>query len=995
MSDGLAQNTVFCLKQDSKGFLWMGTWHGLSRFDGYQFVNFVKDFRDPNSISDNKINSIIETRSGEIWLGTRNGLDYYDQETNQFKAYYFANDDGELGDSYVQVVFEDHKGTLWVGTDKNGLNRFDRQTGKFHAYKNDPSNDTSLSNNSVSGIVEDAGGFLWIATADGLNRFDPLTERFVRFGARDDEKGLSNSNIRSLTLDSAGMIWLATQRGLNKLDPAISKFTKYLADTSSSGKLSSNNVFSVFQAKNGTIWVGTESGLDRLSPDGNVFENYKYDPGDIESLTEGFVYSITEDRSGQLWVGTSVGGLSKFNQRGTRFEKYRHVASDPSTIGDEDVYALLEDKQKGLWVGTVKGLYYRSRPEGGFENFRGIREYTRALYETRDGVIWIGTTARLRSYDPRTGVVTDFQYDPNKPNEVGFMMIYEDHDGKMWLAASNDELCTFDRSTGKFQKFRNGPNRAGMTSVNKILAILQDRLGQMWIGTRGGVYQFDPATENFRAYKNNESDPDSISSSPVGAIYEDKSGTLWFGTSGGGLNRFDRNTEKFEHFTVREGMPIDNVYEILEDDIGHLWLTTDRGLARFNVEKRQFRTFDVNDGLTYDEFNDKAAFKNSDGEIYVGGSNGFVKFDPRMMVDSVGTPPVYVTDIRILEQPLNNGQNVVQMKHLDLSWRDYVVSFDFTALDSTDPKKLQYQWKLEGFDPDWINGGTRRTATYSNLPGGDYVLKAKATNVDGVWGDEFVLLNIHVQPPFYLTGWFITLVVIAAAALIWLAYRYRISQMRAISEAQTKFTHQLITSQEAERKRIAAELHDGLGQSLVIIKNRAMLGLSKGDDKDRVVRELGSISESASQALDEVREITNDLRPQLLDRLGLTKAIGAMLKKYAGVIDVKSEIDAIDGLFAEGDEISIYRIIQESLNNVIKHSNASNAEVKVKHLEKRVRIEITDNGKGFDPQSLPAEKRSFGLTGLRERAQLLGGELVIDSQIGSGTKISVTFQTGG
>ena len=258
-----------------------------------------------------------------------------------------------------------------------------------------------------------------------------------------------------------------------------------------------------------------------------------------------------------------------------------------------------------------------------------------------------------------------------------------------------------------------------------------------------------------------------------------------------------------------------------------------------------------------------------------------------------------------------------------------------------------------------------------------------------VWNNEGAVLRIVVRPFFYQTWWFISLLVFALATFVWWLYYTRVSRLRAIADAKTLFSRQLIESQETERKRIASELHDGLGQNLVIIKNRAVLGIKKGDDKERVAKEFNNISESATQALDEVREITNNLRPQLLDRLGLTKAIHAMLKKVSDVVEIESEIDSIDNLFNESEEISVYRIIQESLNNVIKHSNAANAMVKIKRTESQILVTIADNGKGFDTANLNS---GLGLVGLKERAQLLNAEFLIESKIGKGTAIQVEIR---
>jgi len=586
--------------------------------------------------------------------------------------------------------------------------------------------------------------------------------------------------------------------------------------------------------------------------------------------------------------------------------------------------------------------------------------------------------------------------DPNHPAAFGkgfISKIYQDRDGFLWLGTKSQGLYKLDKRAQKLTHFQHYPNNPNSLSDNSIRAILEDSSGSLWLGTGGGLDQFDKRTEIFSHLKHEPGNHKTPSADKISAIYEDKNRTLWIGTSFGGLNRFDRQTGIFTYFTEREGLPDNQVYDIFADEQSHLWLSTDKGLARLNQATNRFRNFDVNDGLTHNEFNHKAAFKSANGEMYFGGFNGFVRFNPQDFADSDFQPPIFLTDIRVLEQPLKTERNITELTALNLSWRDYVVSFEFAALDFTDPKKLQYQWRLEGFDTDWIHGGTRRTATYTNLSGGAYVLKVRATNVDGVWTEAALNLKINVTPPFYRTFWFLALVALAIGVLCWLVYRNRINQLRKISEAQTRFTQQLITSQEAERKRIAAELHDGLGQNLVIIKNRALLGLNKGDDQQRVARELGSISESASQALEEVREITNNLRPQLLDRLGLTKAIKALCKKVSGVIEIESEIDSIDNLFSEIEEISIYRIVQESLNNIIKHSNASDAIVTIKRDDRKVSITIEDNGQGFDVGNVKSSGGGLGLVGLTERAQLLGGELVIETKLGEGTKIHVKVQS--
>ncbi len=1000
--DGLSQNTIIAIHEDRKGFLWVGTTNGLNRFDGYRFFVYKSDIQNARAISNNYITAIYETRSGDLWIGTNKGLSRYDPAIDGFHSFtYNENDANSLGNDEVRTLYEDRDGTFWVGTE-GGLHRFNEAANNFTNY------DASLfSARGFRGIAEDLSGGFWVGASNGLNRFDRQTGKVFKETRADhiSPNAPINNSVRTMIADRSGMIWIGVlDGGLTKFDPGSERVSRYVADKNRPGSLSDDAIRTLCETSDGTVWVGTGTALNRYSSENDGFTHYKHDPKNLRSLSEGDIPSIAEGRNGQLWVGTSVGGLNKLNGRADRFQRFRHDPDNPNSLLDDYyIHSIWEDENRVVWIATQhSGLNKLDLTTGRFSTVKTLGdpkgsavELVSTIHQDRTGAFWLGTPYKgLLNFDRDTGQFKAYRNDPDDPYSLQGHLIYsvaESRSGSVWLGTGKG-LSRFDRATGRFKLYPFGVNEGGRLMGNSVWLVFEDSYGFVWISTNLALNRFDPATERFITFCPNPDDTSSIRQGlQIDSIAEDKNGNLWMG-SDGGLSEFVRASETFRHFAEVDGLPSNNIASVLIDDAtGNLWLGTGKGLTRFDPETKAVRTYDVADGLTHSEFTPQATFKDKKGDMYFGAIRGFVKFNPRDLTDSDFKPPVYLSDIRIFEQPARFDQNISELKAIDLSWRENVVSFDFAALDFTDPKKLQYQWKLDGFDENWINGGTRRSATYTNLSGGEYVLKVRATNVDGIWGDEMVNLIVRVQPPFFRTVWFWSLVAMAIGILILLAYRYRIGQLRAISEAQTRFTWQLITSQESERKRIAAELHDGLGQSLVIIKNRAMLGLNKRDDNERVAKELGSISESASQALDEVREITNNLRPQLLDRLGPTKAIAAMLKKYVGVMDIKNDIDQIDDIFSENEEISIYRIVQETVNNVIKHSNASNAKVKIKRLENRVLIEIKDNGKGFDPQSLPKEKRSFGLTGVRERAQLLGGELVIDSQIGVGTKVSVTF----
>jgi signal transduction histidine kinase len=297
---------------------------------------------------------------------------------------------------------------------------------------------------------------------------------------------------------------------------------------------------------------------------------------------------------------------------------------------------------------------------------------------------------------------------------------------------------------------------------------------------------------------------------------------------------------------------------------------------------------------------------------------------------------------------------------------------------------MRFRYRLEGLDDRWTEAGNRRAANYSYLPPGDYTFRVVAANSDGVWNEAGASLHIVVVPPFWRTWWFFSLTAAMLGAAAVMIYRRRVSHLHRKHAEQEAFSRQLIESQERERKRIAAELHDSLGQSLIIIKNRALMGLSRPDDQARAIAQMEEISSAASQSIAEVREIARNLHPYQLDRLGLTKAIESIVKKASASCDIgfSMEIDDIDGALSKESEISLYRIVQESINNIMKHAEATSARVSIARNDSGIEVRIEDDGKGFQTS---VERRGFGLIGIAERAKMLGADFDIQSQPGKGT----------
>jgi len=472
-------------------------------------------------------------------------------------------------------------------------------------------------------------------------------------------------------------------------------------------------------------------------------------------------------------------------------------------------------------------------------------------------------------------------------------------------------------------------------------------------------------------------------------------GSLWIGTTEG-INLLDSSRRAFTHITEKEGIPNNTIYSILDDQDGNLWVSTDKGIFRFTPRTREIRDFDINDGLQGNEFNGGAGFKSASGEIFFGGVNGLNAFFPEQFRDSSYNAPVVITAFKVFDRQRKGFQNAHKVR---LSWRESVFSAEFAALDYSAPQRNRYKYKLDGFDSDWTYSGSRRIAIYTNLDPANYVLRIRGTNSDGVWSTEEAVLPIEIIPPLWRRWWFVTIEVAILAYLVAWEYKRRIAGLTRARILQENFSRRLIESQEAERKRMAAELHDGLGQNLLVIKNYALLGLSARDEISAVTQ-LNEISATASLALDEVREIARALRPYLLDRLGLTKALESMCKRAASssAIQFSIEIDPVDKLFSSENDINLYRIVQESVSNVLKHSLATEAQIQITRETSRVVIRVEDNGMGFNVAQgtgVAPDHNGFGLTGIAERARILGAKHNVRSAPGKGTKVFLEIPLAG
>jgi signal transduction histidine kinase/ligand-binding sensor domain-containing protein len=1055
IQDGLSQNAGLAIFQDSRGFLWIGTQDGLNRYDGYSFTVFKHDAGDPASISHNSVLSIAEDDDGFLWFGTwGGGLNRYDPAAETFTAYRnLPRDPASLSHDTVTSILQDSSGALWVGT-LGGLDRFNPTINGFDHFRYSPNDPASLSSNVISVIFEDSRRQLWIGTGalalpgSGLNRFNPSTGKVTRFQHNDqDPTSLTSNNISAIQEAPDGSFWIGTGgyslpgNGLDLFNPQAGTAFHYMYDGQIEDTLSSNNISSLWGDHDGTLWIGTRTGgLNRMDfARSGHFTRYQHDPYFPDSLSGDDVWSLFMDRSGVLWIGTAHSGINKLPATSGQFSLYRNNPSNPNSLGTNTIGAFSEDRYGNLWIGTWGGGLDRFDPRRGqFEYFRHdpadpaslSNDLVMTVYADSRNVVWAGTLGGgLNRIEPATGEISHYLHDGRDSTSLAddnVAVIIPDGAGGLWLGTFGG-LSHYDPVTDTFanyvRNFADNPSNPASLSENKVVSLyLDESENVLWIGTwGGGLNRLDlkdplstlPQLAPFRTYRYNSDDPASLSEDSVWSIQESADGFLWLGTQSG-LNRFDPATQTFKRYTEKQGLPNDSVLGILKDNQGCLWLTTNNGLAKFDPLTGKSITYDESDGLQSNEFNSNAYFRSRDGTLYVGGINGFNAFDPEDIRPNPVPPPVAVTRFEIFNEP--QTLDLSGATPIRLNYQQDFITFEFAALDFRAPQQNRYAYMLEGFDKNWVQTEDRRYATYTNLPGGEYVFHVKASNSDGVWNAIGVSIPVIVTPPVWEMWWFQSMGGVALAALTALGFRWRLSTIRrqktALEEQvairtlelqrqieQTQNAEQALAekaAQEAvtvERTRLARDLHDAVTQTLFsasliaeVLPDLWSMSQTEGQKRIEELRQL------TRGALAEMRTLLVELRPNALTEIPLPDLLRQLCESLIGRarLPIQLQVRGARRLLPDV-QIAFYRLTQEALNNVVKHAKATQATVTL-NMNEPVCLSIVDNGSGFDPATVPPDH--LGLKIMRERAEAIGAELSIYSEPGEGTQISITWTPG-
>ncbi len=1013
LEEGLSQSSVHAILQDRRGFLWFGTEDGLNRYDGRTFKVFKPNPEDPFSISDRWINALYEDRAGNLWVGTRlGGLNRYNPQTERFVHYTHdpsdpvgmgeSSDPASLSSNTINAIYEDERGIIWVGTE-DGLDWLDTTAGVVTHVRSNPDSPSTISGDEISAIVGDANGNIWVGTkGDGLNRYLTQSHSFVRYPISTvGRERICSARITSIAADANGMIWIGTLNGLSRLDPRDGTAQCLQNNPSRDTSLIDNQIHSLFVDSAGNLWVGSAHALELYLGVTGEFLHFVHDHAISDSLSAESVLSIYEDRGGVLWIGAYGGGLNKREPTEDRFALFRNDKDNPASLSSNFVFPIHVDARGRVWVGTFGGGLNLFDPStGDFSHIRHDPENPNSLagdqvwsiFTDSDGQLWVGTNNHLSKLNPITGDAQNYPADAIQAWPGTVYAMAEDASGQMWLGTENG-LGRFDRTRGLFQP-------EGLVGFNgRVQALWLDKSSNvLWFGTlESGLFRYDLNTREVKRYHTASGASGNISHNTVYAIYRDTKGTLWIATGGGGLNRFNAATETFEAFTEKDGLANSVVYGILEDNDGALWLSANHGLSRFIPSFRAFQNFYISDGLGSMEFNPNGYARSQDGTLYFGSSNGLNVLRPENISDSKYVPPVALTSLTIDGESITADTPPEAIESITLQAPQNSFEFEFVALGYTASQRNQYAYKLEGFDKDWRYLRDKYDGRYTNLPGGSYTLLLKASNSDGVWNNKPLAISVTVIPPFWEATQFRLSLGLGLGLLTLGAYRLRLRQaenrnreLESLVKARTSEMEKLFerTKELAvveERNRLARDLHDSAKQKAfaALAQLGTVNGLPQGSPAAH--RHLLEAEDLVAEVIQELTFLIQEMHPAALMEKGLPTTVREYVFEWENRNDIATDvrIEAPRPLDLKVEQ-AIYRVIQEALANVARHSQASRVDVELAYRPDRIEVVIADNGRGFDSQS---GLSGLGLRSMRERVESVAGKIKFDSQTGVGTRI--------
>ena len=1037
IEDGLPHSRVREVYQDSTGWIWIGTVGGLSRFDGISF----KTYQLGNSPDDETLPSIIcfwEDSDSRLWIGTEgDGLVRYDRKLDQFVQFVHHDSSSNcISSNQVNSITADSSGIMWIATNR-GLNRFDPVTGEFQWIQHHGNSSSYISSDTINKVFVDRDNRLWIGSVGGLDYMDTQSGQVTQFDLFSNAQldPVPGKIIQDLSQDERGNILVASYYcGLFVIDPTLSKAINILPDPE---YRRSYLVRSVLPEKNGELWLGTRGGLYFLDRDYRVTAHYANSLEDESSLGHNSISDIFRDRTGDMWIATRS-GVSYANMRSMAFKYYGARTGNNRYLNDPEVYTICQ---------------------------------------SADGKIWLGTEAGgINILDKQSDRFTYLTHDENNENTISsnsIKAILQDKQGNFWIGSFLGGLDYFRVKENRFTHYTHDPNNNNSLINNTVWTLHEDRNGFIWIGTDKGVQRFDPASQRFIRYKNG------LKNHPIHIIYEDRSGNIYFGSnynelvvmkpdstqksfdiaarviledsksriwigseSNNGLIQFDYSEGIVSNYKTSDGLPSNQIFGILEDQNGLLWISTGKGLAKFDPETGDFKTYKAEDGIQGDRFYYGAYCKCKSGELLFGGQRGLTKFDPQQLMDNQLKPPIVITEFKIFNKDVPVGkeidgkvilkESISESREIILKHSHSVLTFEYAALNYLNSSKNEYAIMLEGFRNDWINVGSNRSATYTNLDPGDYLFRVKGTNNNGIWNDTGTSLAITITPPFTQTLFFQILVVgiiitITYLIVLFFIKREKLKNQLVVERVKSKELHKSDMMKFQFFTNISHEIRTPISLIVSPLARIKSSSLSKEQiltDIDVVHRNALRLGKLVDQLLDYRKLEAGKLKLEL-SRGNIVKFLENILYMFKEM-STEKQVDL--KFFSALDEIQIYfdpdkieKVMFNLLSNAFKHTPAGgsiNVTVSLTYLMNEdleegkpgtsgeyIQIVVRDTGSGIEESkrehifdrfyqgNTPEQGSSYGsgigLSLSRELIKVHNGRISLKSQVGIGTEIGV------